>query len=61
VIDRRTFVKTLGAGAAAATLDTRMLHAADDQSHEAKLAGRLKQSVSRWPYSKIRCPNSARL
>jgi len=56
VINRRTFVKTLGAGAAAATLDTRMLHAADDQSHEAKLAGRLKQSVSRWPYSKIPLP-----
>jgi len=56
VIDRRTFVKTLGAGAAAATLDTRLLHAADDDSHEAKLAGRLKQSVSRWPYSKIPLP-----
>ena len=56
MIDRRTFVKTLGAGAAAATLDTRMLHAADDQSHEAILAGRLKQSVSRWPYSKIPLP-----
>jgi len=56
VIDRRTFVKTLGAGAAAATLDTTLLHAADDDSHEAKLAGRLKQSVSRWPYSKIPLP-----
>ena len=56
MINRRTFVKTLGAGAAAATLDTRMLYAADDQSHEAKLAGRLKQSVSRWPYSKIPLP-----
>ena len=56
MIDRRTFVKTLGAGAAAATLDTRLLHAADDDSHEAKLAGRLKQSVSRWPYSKIPLP-----
>ena len=56
MINRRTFVKTLGAGAAAATLDTRLLHAADDDSHEAKLAGRLKQSVSRWPYSKIPLP-----
>jgi hydroxypyruvate isomerase len=56
VIDRRTFVKTLGAGAAAATLDTTVLYAADGDSDDRKVAGRLKQSVSRWPYSKIPLP-----
>jgi hydroxypyruvate isomerase len=56
VIDRRTFVKTLGAGAAAATLDTSTLHAADNQPADRIVAGRLKQSVSRWPYSKIPLP-----
>jgi len=56
VIDRRTFVKALGAGAAAATLDATTLYAADESSDERILSGRLKQSVSRWPYSKIPLP-----
>ena len=56
MIDRRTFVKALGAGAAAATLDATTLRAADGNSAARILAGRLKQSVSRWPYSKIPLP-----
>jgi hydroxypyruvate isomerase len=50
------FVKALGAGVAAVTLDATKLQAADETIGERVLAGRLKQSVSRWPYSKIPLP-----
>ncbi len=54
--DRRTFVKVLGAGTAGVALGYTKLYAADRPDDDRKLSGRLKQSVSRWPYDKIPLP-----
>lgn len=52
MIDRRTFVKTVGAVTAATAF-----HA---ETRDANVAGRLKQSVSRWPYTSIPLPEFAK-
>jgi hydroxypyruvate isomerase len=54
MIDRRVFVKTVGAVAAATAL------APASVSAKSSLSGRLKQSVSRWPYVKIPLPEFAK-
>ncbi len=60
MIDRRAFVKALGAGTAGAALDYSRLEAADGKPGERSLSGRLKQSVSRWPYEGIPLPEFSR-
>jgi hydroxypyruvate isomerase len=52
VIDRRTFVKAVGAVTAGTALR--------GENRDAFVAGRLKQSVSRWPYSSIPLPEFAK-
>ena len=52
MIDRRSFVKSVGAVAVGSTLHT------EKSNH--LVAGRLKQSVSRWPYSSIPLPEFAK-
>ena len=59
MIDRRTFVKAVGAVTAGSAFDVTSLRACD-QPHDGVLAGRLKQSVSRWPYSSIPLPEFAK-
>ena len=55
MIDRRSFVKVVGGGAAGLALGGATSHAEESRSGD-PLAGRLKQSVSRWPYDKIPLP-----
>jgi hydroxypyruvate isomerase len=49
-MDRRQVLQVLGAAALTPTISARVA------THEAVRAARLKQSVSRWPYSKIPLP-----
>ncbi len=52
MIDRRTFVKTVGAVTAGTAFH--------GENRDPIVAGRLKQSVSRWPYSSIPLPEFAK-
>jgi hydroxypyruvate isomerase len=54
---RRSFVSTMIAAAAAGLVPKRTLHAFADRVVK---NGRLKQSVSRWPYAKIPLPDFCR-
>lgn len=58
MIDRRGFVKAVGAGTAAAAIGCSTPRA-EGESSAAATSGRLKQSVSRWPYQKIPLPEFA--